>query len=399
MAAYPILQLKKGKEKSILNQHPWIFSGAIHKLPKAEHGDIVTVQDATNNTLGYGFYNADSQISCRIFEFSRFHKDDSFLADEAYFHQKIEKAFQLRKDFLLTSGTNAYRLLHGEGDFFSGIVVDIYDKVASVQLLTKGTEKIAPWIFNGLKKVGVKHIYLHVKESSKHLENVGLEAGWQTPNPPPMPVVVLENNLQFEVDIVDGQKTGFFLDQRDNRALVGTYSKNASVLNCFSYTGGFSVYALANKASKVVSVDISQAAIEVANSNVRLNFGANAPHEGVAQDCFEYLKQSKEGEFDIVILDPPAFAKHKRALQNATRGYISLNELGFKKVKSGGLVFTFSCSRNIDKDLFRKIVFQAAAVVGRNVRVIHQLTQPIDHPINIYHPEGEYLKGLVLQVE
>ncbi len=417
MTSYPILLLKKNREKSILNQHPWIFSGAVQKMPKAENGEIIAVQDATGRILGYGFFDTNSQITCRIFEFTRFHnKKIEFVADEKYFHQKIKNAYNLRKDFLLNSSTNAYRLLHAEGDFFSGVIVDIYDNVASVQLLIKGTERIAEYIFSGIRAIGIEYIYLHIKESTKNIEGFGdsksqIKQGWQLEKQetqiPLMPVQILENNLKFKVDVVDGQKTGFFIDQRENRELVKQYSKNKSVLNCFGYTGGFSVYAIEGGAKNVVSVDISKDATDEANQNVALNFDSllrkNTNHEAIAQDCFEYLKalpnNNEEKQFDIIILDPPAFAKNKRSLPKASRGYINLNELGFKKVKSGGLVFTFSCSGSVSKDLFRKLVFTAASEAGRKVRIVHQLTQPLDHPVNIYHPEGEYLKGLVLQVE
>ena len=424
MPFYPILLLKKNREKSILNQHPWVFSGAVHKMPKAQNGEIVSIQDTDGRILGYGFFDTNSQITCRIFEFTRFHnKNAEFVADEAYFHQKIKNAYKLRNEYLINSSTNAYRLLHAEGDLFSGVIVDIYDNVASVQLLIKGTERIAKYIFSGIRAIGIEHIYLHIKESTKNIEGLGdhqnaiVKRGWQLTEEqnesdvPTMPIQILENNLKFKVDVISGQKTGFFIDQRENRELLGRYSKNKSVLNCFGYTGGFSVYAIKGEAKNVVSVDISKEATEAANQNVVLNFNslvkANKNHKAIAEDCFEYLKKLKtEAEasnqdelFDIVVLDPPAFAKNKRSLPKATRGYINLNELGFKKIKSGGLVFTFSCSGSVGKDLFRKLVFTAAAEVGRKVRVVHQLTQPLDHPINIYHPEGEYLKGLVLQVE
>lgn len=420
MTSYPILLLKKSREKSILNQHPWVFSGAVQKMPNAQNGEIVAVQDAGGRILGYGFFDPNSQITCRIFEFTRFHdKKVEFVADKAYFHQKIQNAYNLRKEFLIDSSTNAYRLLHAEGDFFSGVIVDIYDDVASVQLLIKGTERIVEHIFSGIRAIGIEHIYLHIKESTRNIEGLGqtenatIKQGWQlekgqTENDiPSMPIQILENNLKFKVDVVNGQKTGFFIDQRENRNLLKQYSKNKSVLNCFGYTGGFSVYAIGGGAKNVVSVDISKEATEEAERNVSLNFSSlmriNTNHEAIAQDCFEYLKgleiTKEEEQFDIIILDPPAFSKNKRSLPKASRGYINLNELGFKKVKSGGLVFTFSCSGSVSKDLFRQLVFTAAAEAGRKVRVVHQLTQPLDHPINIYHPEGEYLKGLVLQVE
>lgn len=384
----PILQLRKGRERSILHRHPWIFSGAMQAC-SAEDGDIVAVQNHEGEHMGYAFFSEHSQIVGRMFEWS------DCKIDQAYWDKKIENAFALRAN-LRTDQNNAYRLLHAEGDFFPGIIADVYSEVVVLQLVIRGTERIADQIVKALGNVGFNHVYLRLKNSSRAIEKAELKEGWLLGNYP-SPIEVIENGNLFEVDFIDGQKTGFFLDQRDNRALVGHVAKNKTVLNAFSYSGGFSVYALQGGAKHCDSVDISAAAIEQANKNVELNQLNN--HEGIAVDCFEYLSNMPDNHYDLIVLDPPAFAKHKRALKNATRGYKQINMKAIKKIKPGGLLFTYSCSQNISKDLFQKIIFGAAADVGRNVRIVHQLHQPSDHPINIYHPEGEYLKGLALYIE
>ncbi len=391
---YPILTLKPDREKSVLNFHPWIFTGAVkNALPAETHGEIVAVHSHQKKLLGYGFYDAQSQIICRMFEISPHPKEPQ----GDYWLEKMREAYLLRQRHVASPTTQAYRLLHAEGDFLSGVIIDVYGKVAVMQLLIKGTEKRTAQLVEGLKTLGFEYIYLKNKEITQRMEGVA-QNGWLT-EPYLEPLHILENGLKFEIDVEKGQKTGFFIDQRDNRELLRHYAKDKKVLNTFSYTGGFSVYALSGGASEVVSVDISKDAIAMCERTVALNFGENAPHSAVAVDCFDYLKEAKPAEYDIIVLDPPAFAKHKRAVANASRGYMSLNELGFRRVKAGGLIFTFSCSGNIDRELFRKIVFTAASESGRKVRILHQLTQPVDHPINIYHPEGEYLKGLVLQVD
>ncbi|MCU0448098.1 MAG: class I SAM-dependent rRNA methyltransferase [Microscillaceae bacterium] len=390
---YPILELKPDREKSILNQHPWIFSGAVKKMPQADEGAIVEVQDSLKRYLGYGFFSKTSQITCRLFEFGR----TPVVLDEAYWIEKIRRAYEIRQKYVINLETNAYRLIHAEGDFLPGVIIDVYNEVAVLQLLIRGTERILAAIVQGLHKLSIQYIYLKTKESSQIIEQIQTDKGWLT-EPYSKELIIRENGVTFPIDVEKGQKTGFFLDQRDNRLLLKHYARNKSVLNTFCYTGGFSVYALEGEASQVVSVDISKDAIETCEKTVQINAGFTSTHQSVVEDCFDYLKHNPT-QYDIVILDPPAFAKNKKAIANASRGYISLNELGLKRVKPGGLLFTFSCSGNIDKDLFRKIVFTSAAEVGRRVRVIHQLTQPADHPINIYHPEGEYLKGLVLYVE
>jgi 23S rRNA (cytosine1962-C5)-methyltransferase len=390
---YPIIELKPTREKSVLNQHPWIFSGAVKKMPQADEGAIVEVQDSLKRYLGYGFFSKTSQITCRLFEFGR----NPVVLDEDYWVAKIRRAYEVRQKYVIHLETNAYRLIHAEGDFLPGLIVDVYKDVAVLQLLIRGTEGILGAIVKGLQKVGIPYIYLKTKENSQIIEQIQSNKGWLSA-PYPQELIISENGITFPIDVEKGQKTGFFIDQRDNRLLLKNYARHKSVLNTFCYTGGFSVYALEGGASEVVSVDISKDAIEICEKIVQINCGLNAPHQAVVADCFDYLKNTPT-QYDVVILDPPAFAKNKKVLTNASRGYISLNELGLKRVKPGGLLFTFSCSGNIDKDLFRKIVFTSAAEVGRRVRVIHQLTQPADHPINIYHPEGEYLKGLVLYVE
>ena len=390
---YPVLVLKPGRERSALNRHPWIFSGGVKELPTAENGDIVQVQDSKKNILGYGFFDTKSQITVRIFEFSA----QNIRIDEAYWHKKIRSAHELRKKYVLNLATNAYRLLHAEGDFLPGIIVDVYNKVAVVQVLIKGIERVFPAILSGLQQLGLEYIYLKTKENAKFSEEMKLPKGWLT-DTFEKSLVITENNLKFPVDVIKGQKTGFFLDQRENRLLLQHYSKGKNVLNAFSYTGGFSVYALAGGAKAVHSVDISKDAIEVCEQAVEMNFGKNAPHTSITADCFDFLKKTEE-IYDIIVLDPPAFAKNAQSVPNATRGYKELNLTAIKKIAPGGLIFTFSCSGNVDMDLFRKVVFGAAADAQREVRILHQLTQPADHPVNIYHPEGEYLKGLVLQVE
>jgi len=390
---YPILEIKSGREKSLLNKHPWIFSGAVQKLPKAENGDIIEIRDKKQSLYGYGFYSPQSQIICRIFTFTQ----EGQVIDQKYWLSKIENAYQLRKTHVINPQTNAFRLIHAEGDFLPGVIADVYGKVVVLQLLIKGAEKIYQDLVAGFKALGFEHIYLKTKDNSHFLEDLKLDKAWLTEEFEEN-IIISENSLRFPIDVVKGQKTGFFIDQRDNRLLLKGYAKGKSVLNTFSYTGGFSVYALAGGATEVHSVDISKDAILICDETIELNFPNEQRHQSFAEDCFDFLKK-RENQYDIVILDPPAFAKNKKSVPNASRGYISLNELGLKRVKPGGLLFTFSCSGNIDRDLFRKIIFTAAAQTGRNIRIIHQLSQPIDHPVNIYHPEGEYLKGLVLYVE
>jgi 23S rRNA (cytosine1962-C5)-methyltransferase len=390
---YPILQLKVKRERSILLKHPWIFSGGLERKPKANEGDIVEIRSHGNEILGYGFYSEKSQISCRMFDWQN--KPADFETAD-YWTEKIKNALALRKS-IIPSNTNAYRLLHAEGDFLPGIIADVYANVVVLQILVRGIEQRKELIIEAFRRSGFENLYLKTKASSQNIEEISSTSGWLAGSGEGK-VVAKENDMLFNVDFVGGQKTGFFIDQRENRFLLKTLSDGKKVLNTFCYTGGFSVFALSGGAREVHSVDISAEAVRLAEENVRLNF-PDVLHKGFAVDCFDYLKDMPENDYDIIILDPPAFAKNARAVDNATRGYKQINMRAFKKIKPGGILFTFSCSQNISKDLFQKIVFGAAADVGRNVRIIHQLHQPADHPVNIYHPEGEYLKGLVLWVE
>jgi len=384
--------LKSGRERSLINRHPWVYSGAVKKLPQAINGEIVEIVTNNNDLLGYGFFSPNSQIVCRVFEFSQI----PVAIDKNYWSNKLNTAMQLRKQVINFTNTSMYRLVHAEGDFFPGLIIDAYNNVAVLQVLVKGIEAIAEHIYNCLVQIGFKYIYIKTKQTTQLLEGVEQGSRW-IGEKPDMPIIASENGVRFNVNVETGQKTGFFIDQRDNRFAVGTFAENKNVLNTFCYSGGFSIYALQNKANIVHSVDSSKDAIELCNQNVTLNGFINR-HQSFVADCFDFLKEAQTDFYDIMVLDPPAFAKNARNIDNASRGYKNLNLLGIKKIKPGGLIFTFSCSQHIDKDLFRKIVFGAAADAQRNVQVLQQLSQPKDHPINIYHPEGEYLKGLLLKV-
>lgn len=387
-----IVKLKPKKEKAVLNKHPWVFSGAVAKA-NAKDGDIVEVVDADNRFLAYGFYSSESQIVCRLFEWDK--NNNKF--DEAYWTGKIERALDLRKSIIDFTSTNVYRLLHAEGDFLPGLIADVYNDTLVLQISVIGIDQRKELFFDIFKKLGYSSIYLRSSGSSKKNLDVKSEGVWIA-GEDKGPFQVLENGLKFLVDVVEGQKTGFFLDQRDNRELVKRFSSDKKVLNAFSYTGGFSVYAQAGGAEEVHSLDISSDAVKGAEDNVLLNF-PTASHKSIAKDCFEYLKEMPENYYDLIILDPPAFAKSAAAVDRAARGYKDINMRAFRKIKKGGMLFTYSCSQHITKDLFQKIIFGAAADSGRNVRILFQLHQPADHPVNLYHPEGEYLKGLALWVE
>lgn len=394
--ALPLLILKPKRDRAVVLRHPWIFSGAVQQLPKEAAGTAVLVRNAEGKTLGQAWFDPESQIVGRIYHFGT----EQEAPGREFWLERFRHALALRRRFLAADGsTTTYRLIHAEGDELPGIVADVYDdRVVVLQLRTAATLSRAELWASILVEIGFAHVYLKNKSydgtgTSAQGENRWLAGGLTDAEA----LVSLEYGLKFEIDIKDGQKTGFFVDQRENRHLLRNLSAGRDVLNTFAYSGGFSVAALAGGARRVVSVDISKDACALATGNVELNFGQDERHETVAADCFQYLKQ-QEDLWDIVVLDPPAFAKNIRAVNNAARGYKELNMQGLRRVKPGGLLFTFSCSQLIDRDLFRKIVFGAAADVGKPVRIVHQLTQPYDHPINIYHPEGEYLKGLVLQV-
>jgi 23S rRNA (cytosine1962-C5)-methyltransferase len=392
---YQQITLHKKRERSVIHRHPWLFSGAVAHSTAHIDGEIVQVRDADKHILGYGFFSSKSQIVCRMFDWSN--EERTF--DQAYWNQKIKQAISLRSEVIDKTHTTTYRLLHAEGDFLPGIIADVYGEVVVLQILTAGTKRILPLLVEAFTTHGFEYLYLKHKQSSSNIEGVELKSGWLTKENSTT-VEVLEHGVKFFVDVEEGQKTGFFIDQRDNRKLLQELSNGKTVLNTFSYSGGFSVYALAGGAKEVHSVDISASAIQQGDRNVELNKEKfSGIHQSKVQDCFDFLSDMPDHYYDLIVLDPPAFAKHARAVANASQGYKQINLKAFRKIKPGGIVFTFSCSQNISKELFQKIVFGAAADARRNVRIIQQLHQPADHPVNIYHPEGEYLKGLVLWVE
>lgn len=394
--SYPIITLKRGKEDSLRRFHPWVFSGAVAQMPDAvDEGDVVEVRSAAGELMGIGHYQIGS-IVVRMLEFGR-----SRVIDHDFFAERLAAAFDLRKSLnLIRDDNNAYRLVHGEGDFLSGLVVDIYGPTAVVQAHSPGMHFCRDIIAGALTEIPglpVTNVYYKSETTlpyKAHLDPrnayiIGEYAG----------SVAVENGLSFNIDWLRGQKTGFFVDQRDNRSLLERYSAGRRVLNMFCYTGGFSVYALRGGAVSVHSVDSSTKAVELTHANVELNFPGCDRHEAFAVDAFKYLADIRKGDYDLIVLDPPAFAKHRSALRNALVGYRRLNARAIEQIAPGGILFTFSCSQAVSREQFRLAVFTAAASTGRRVRILHQLTQPADHPINIYHPEGEYLKGLILQVE
>lgn len=391
--------LKKGKEQSLERFHLWLFSGAIetYEGKEPEDGDIVDVYNSKKEFVARGFCSLGS-IAVRVLTF----KQEPI--DLSWWIGKINAAYQMRKTLGLTddSATSCYRLIHGEGDSLPGLVVDIYDKVAVIQAHCAGIYLSREIIAQAIKDVmqeGIEAVYDKSSGTLPSSSEIDAQDGFILGDSG-KEVVVKENNLKFNVNWHEGQKTGFFIDQRNNRDLVRHYSKDKRVLNTFCYTGGFSVYAIDGGAKEVVSVDSSSKAVELSCKNVELNFPHdNAPHIGITIDAFNYLKELENQKFDLIILDPPAFAKHQKAAGNALQGYKRINLSAIKNISPGGILFTFSCSQAITKDQFRNAVFSAAAIAGRKVKILHFLSQPQDHPINIYHPESEYLKGLVVYVE
>ena len=399
---YKQVYLKRGKEESLLRFHPWIFSGAINKIEEGlEEGDIVRVMTHDKKFIAVGHFQIGS-IAIRVLSFHDVKIDDKF------WESRLRAAFQVRQAIGVireeSTGVGlfpntTYRLVHGEGDNLPGLIIDIYGKTAVMQAHSVGMHVCREEIAKALVKVmgdKLDSIYYKSETTLPFKADLGQENGFiygDTDNN-----IAIENGLKFHIDWLKGQKTGFFIDQRENRSLLEYYAKGRSVLNMFCYTGGFSVYAMRGGAEVVHSVDSSAKAIELTNKNVELNFPNDSRHEAICEDAFKYLDDN-DGKYDLIILDPPAFAKHRNALKNGLRGYTRLNVKGFEKIKPGGILFTFSCSQVVTKDNFRQAVFTAAAQAGRKVRILHQIHQPADHPINIYHPEGEYLKGLVLYVE
>lgn len=391
---YAKIYLKPGKEDSFKRFHPWVFSGAIHRFEQQpEEGDVVEVCDSRGNFLAVGHYQIGS-IAVRILSFT------PVVINETFYTDRLQSAYEVRRSLrLITPENNTYRLVHGEGDNLSGLIIDVYGETAVLQAHSPGMHFARHELAGALKQVmgdALKNIYYKSETTLPYKAELDAENGYLIGNN--SSDIALEYGLKFHVDWLRGQKTGFFVDQRENRALLERYAKDRSVLNMFCYTGGFSFYAMRGGAKCVHSVDSSAKAIDLTNKNVALNFGDDSRHQAFAEDAFKYLDRMGD-QYDLIILDPPAFAKHKNVLRNALQGYRKLNAKAFEKIKPGGILFTFSCSQVVSKENFRLTVFSAAAMSGRKVRIIHQLTQPADHPINIYHPEGEYLKGLVLYVE
>lgn len=392
---YKQIFLKRGKEESLKRFHPWIFSGAIHHMDEGiEEGETVRVITAAGEFIAVGHYQIGS-IAVRVLSFEDIEINTDFWCE------RLQSALDVRIGVGIADSptNNTYRLVHGEGDYLPGLVIDCYGSTAVMQAHSVGMHVCRNEICQALVQVmgdRIANVYYKSEttlpyKADLHQEN-GFLVGGDASN------VAMENGLKFHIDWLRGQKTGFFVDQRENRSLLEQYAKGKSVLNMFCYTGGFSVYAMRGDAKQVHSVDSSAKAIELTNDNVALNFPGDVRHEAFCEDAFKYLDEHDQ-QYDLIVLDPPAFAKHRAALRNALKGYIRLNVKGLQRIKKGGILFTFSCSQVVTKDNFRNAVFTAAAQVGRKVRILHQLHQPADHPINIYHPEGEYLKGLVLYVE
>lgn len=392
---YKSIYLKRGKEESLLRFHPWVFSGAIHHADVGiQEGETVRVIASTGDFIAVGHYQVGS-IAVRVLSFS------DITIDQSFWCERLAAAITMRCHIGIADNpeNNTYRLVHGEGDWLPGLVIDCYGSTAVMQAHSVGMHLNRMDICQALTDVmggRIQQVYYKSETTLPYKAHLEEEDGFifgHTDDD-----IAVENGLKFHVDWLRGQKTGFFVDQRENRSLLEHYSKDKTVLNMFCYTGGFSVYAMRGGAKCVHSVDSSAKAIEITNNNIGLNFPGDPRHEAYCEDAFRFLEEKKD-KYDIVVLDPPAFAKHRAALHNALKGYIRLNAKGIRLVKEGGLLFTFSCSQAVSKDQFRSAVFTAAAQSGRKVRIIHQLHQPADHPINIYHPEGEYLKGLVLYVE
>lgn len=389
------LRLRRGKEESLDRFHPWVFSGALTSMPDdIDEGDLVYVESADGRRIATGHFQIGS-IAVRILTF------DNESIDDAFFRRRLREAFSLRQTLgLMRDDNNAFRLVHGEGDFLPGLVVDVYGPTAVIQAHSPGMHFVRDIIARELVDIpdaGIRNVYYKSETTlpyKAHLDSRNEYIIGSAEND-----IAVENGLRFHVDWLRGQKTGFFVDQRDNRTLLEHYARGRKVLNMFCYTGGFSVYAMRGDAVSVTSVDSSAKAVALTDANIALNFPDDLRHNAVAEDAFKFLDNISQDQYDLIILDPPAFAKHRSALHNALRGYQKLNAKAFQNIAHGGIIFTFSCSQAVSKEQFRLAVFSAAAQTGRKVRILHQLTQPADHPINIYHPEGEYLKGLILYVE
>lgn len=392
---YKNIYLKKGKEDSLKRFHPWVFSGAISRIDEGiNEGDIVRVITSAGEFIAVGHFQIGS-IAVRVLSFS------DITIDDEYWNGRLSSALKMRQSIGIADNpeNNTYRLVHGEGDNLPGLVIDCYGKTAVMQAHSVGMHVCREAIARALVDVmgdRIENVYYKSETTLPFKAGLGQENGFLVGGCDDN--IAVENGLKFHVDWLKGQKTGFFVDQRENRRLLEQYSKGRTVLNMFCYTGGFSFYAMRGQAKLVHSVDSSAKAIELTEANVALNFPGDVRHQAFCEDAFKCL-DAADGKYDLIILDPPAFAKHRAALHNALKGYTRLNVKALERIRKGGILFTFSCSQVVTKDNFRNAVFTAAALAKRNVRILHQLHQPADHPINIYHPEGEYLKGLVLYVE
>ena len=394
MSEYTKIVLKSGKDQSVKRLHPWIFSGAIKKIyGTPAEGDVVKVYNNKDEFLGMGHYQNGS-IAIRILSFSERN------IDEAFFRERIKHAYNYRKEagiFTDVNDTNVYRLVHAEGDFLPGLIIDYYNGTAVIQCHSAGMHQSVDTIATVLSDLYGNHLHAIYDKSAGTLPKALAPAENKYLLKQKLQNQVQENGLSFEVDWEEGQKTGFYIDQRDNRQTLGLLSAGKKVLNLFGYTGGFSVYAGRAGASMVHTVDGSKKAIEIANRNMEFNC-PDIPHEGFAEDAFDFL-QNMDHSYQVIILDPPAFAKHHKVLSNAIQGYKKLNTKAIQKIAPGGILFTFSCSQVMSRENFKKMIFTSATHSGRKIRILKQLSQPADHPVNIYHPESEYLKGLVLYIE
>ncbi len=390
------ITLRRGKTESLKRFHPWVFSGAIARTERGlEEGETVRVLDADGAFAAIGHYQIGS-IAVRVLSFTE------QTIDHAFWCKRLNAAWEVRRAAGLTerADNDIFRLVHGEGDGLPGLIVDVYGATAVMQAHSVGMHYCREEIADALLETSggiVRNVYYKSETTLPFKAGLGQENGFLRGSSPEESVAT-EYGLRFHIDWLRGQKTGFFIDQRENRRLLEHYAKGRNVLNMFCYTGGFSVYAMRGGATMVHSVDSSAKAIDLTRANAELNFPGDTRHEAVAEDAFRFLERAG-GDYDLIVLDPPAFAKHKDALRNALKGYTRLNAIAFRKIRPGGIIFTFSCSQAVNVSQFRLAVFTAAAQSGRHVRILHQLHQPADHPINIYHPEGEYLKGLVLEVE
>lgn len=393
--AQKTIRLKPGKEESVIRRHPWIFSGAIASLPSGlQEGELVAVTDSNGTVLGTGHYQIGS-IAVRMLEF-----DNDSLPDD-FFQQRLQSAYDLRRTLgLIRPDNDCYRLVHGEGDFLPGLVIDIYGDTAVMQAHSPGMHFARGEVAEALTLIPdarIRNVYYKSDTTLPFKADLGPENGYLIGQYDGN--IAIENGLQFNIDWLKGQKTGFFVDQRENRRLLERFARGRRVLNMFCYTGGFSVYAMRGGAVSVDSVDSSAKAVALTDANIALNFPDDPRHRSYTEDAFKFLNDMEKDRYDLIILDPPAFAKHRGAIKNGLIGYRRLNTRAFEKIKPGGILFTFSCSQAITRDMFRLAVFSASVKAGRRVRILHQLSQPADHPIDIAHPEGEYLKGLVLEVE